>query len=354
MKLILRKTLFSEDSVTGMTEESESEMPEEVIFTSSLLEEAVRKSINKTDGAPVYEKDLSRITSINICGETAFYPEDMHESYIYNHTVQGAEHGYGDITDISLLAKMPNLHYVVLDFQQINDLSPLEDLQLITLSICGNPIWDISPLDGQTTLTELYIAETEVVSLEALRECRTLSVLDCSGTQISFLEPVALLPIHELYILNMPARDFEALSATPLQKLYCNQVEEDCFDAIKDIASLQGLTIYHSDITSLKELTGLSQLNSLDVTGNNISNLDGIEQFTNLNSFIIYANPVADLSPLATMDNISILNIAVSVDVDFTFLNEMPRLEYVLISSSQRDALYEAVPESWFELGFTE
>lgn len=348
------KGFVSEDSVTGMTEEPESEMPEEVVFTSSLLEEAVRKSVNKTDGEPVYEEDLSRITSINICGKTAFYPEDMHEAYIYNHTVQGAEHGYGDITDISLLAKMPNLHHVVLDFQQINDLSPLENLQLITLSVCGNPVWDISPLGGQTALTDLYIAETEVVSLEALRECRSLSVLDCSGTQISFLEPVALLPIHELYMLNMPARDFEALSATPLQKLYCNQVEEDCFDAIKDIASLQGLTIYHSDITSLKELTGLSQLNSLDVTGNNISNLDGIEQFTNLNSFIIYANPVADLSPLATMDNISILNIAVSVDVDFTFLNEMPRLEYVLISSSQRDALYEAVPEPWFELEFTE
>ena len=344
----------SKDPVTDMAEEPESEMPEEVVFTSSLLEEAVRKSVNKTDGEPVYEEDLSRITSINICGETVFYPEDMHESYIYNHTVQGTDHGYGDIADISLLAKMPNLHYVVLDFQQISDLSPLEDLQLISLSICGNPVWDLSPLDGQTALTNLYISETEVVSLEALRECRSLSVLDCSGTQISFLEPVALLPIHALYMLNMPARDFEVLSATPLQKLYCSNVAEDCFDAIKDIASLQELTIYHSHIASLKELTGLSQLTHLDVTGNNISNLDGIEQFTNLNSFMIYDNPVADLSPLAKMNHVAYLNIAVGVDVDFTFLNEMPSLEYVTISSSQRDALYEAVPDPWFELGFTE
>lgn len=332
-----------------ISEGPEVENPIEVVFSSPLLEQAVRTAVGKTDGEPVYEEDLVRVTRIYICGDTVFGSETEHDQYPYTHNVQGKNPGHGDISDISLLAKMPNLHHVVLDYQQIYDLSPLADLQLVSLSLCGNPIAVLSALEDQTVLTDLDIAETDVTSLGALRECSVLSTLDCSYCPVISLEPLALLPIHTLCMFDTPARDFEALCETPLQNLYCNNVPVEYFDSIGNIPTLLSLTIYGSGITSLKELSGLTGLSRLDVHGNRIKDLDGLEQFTNLKDLSIGANPITDLSPLTKMDNLSILAFNNTV-TDFSFLNEMPWLTFITVSPSEADALYEAVPDPWFEV----
>lgn len=326
----------------------EPEGSAEVVFTSSLLEQAVREAVGKTNGAPVYEEDLIRITRLEICGATILHPEDEHSQYFYIHSKQEQSTARGDIYDLSLLAQMSNLHYLVLDYQQIYDLSPLADLQLISLSLIGNPIWDLSPLSDQKYLTDLYIAETDVSFLDALRECSSLSFLDCSSTSVISLEPLAMLPLHTLEIIEMPARDFEVLSEMPLQSLTCSHVSAESFDSIMNIASLQNLTIYFSGITSLKELSSLSHLTHLDVYGNNITNLDGLEQFTNLKDLCIGDNPITDLSLLAKMRNLSRLNINPDINMDFSLLNEMPWLEVITVSPSQADAIYEIVPDPWF------
>lgn len=345
------------DLVTGtpMPEPYEAEGPVEVVFTSSLLEQAVREVVDKTNGEPVYEEDLSRITRLEICRETVHRPEDGHsDQYRYTHNIPELSTVHGDISDLSLLAKMPNLRYLVLDYQQIYDLSPLSDLQLVSLSLIGNPILDLSPLAGQKYLTDLYIAETEIVSLDALRNCSVLSVLDCSNTQIIYLEPLASLPIQTLYMTNTSIKDYEVLTDIPLENLYCQNVPKEGIDSIKNISSLKSLTLYSSDITSLKELSSLTYLTNLDVYSNNITDLDGLEQFTNLTGLCIGGNPITDLSPLAKMSNISILNIRSDIVADFSFLNEMLWLEYITVSPSQADAIYEAVPDPWFIINVTE
>ena len=348
---------LTNDLMSGshMPGSSETEGSEEVIFTSSLLEQAVREAVDKTDGEPVYEEDLIGITRLEICGETIFHSKDEHSSrYSYMHNIPGWKTAHGDISDLSLLAKMPNLHYLVLDYQQIYDLSPLADLQLVSLSLIGNPVLDLSPLSGQENLTELYIAETDVISLESLRTCSVLSLLDCSNTQVLFLEPITSLPLRTLLILNMSVRDFEVVSETSLQYLCCSNVPKESIALISSISSLKGLTIYSSDITSLKELSSLSHLIQLDVFGNHITDLDGSEQFANLKDLIIGNNPIRDLSPLAKMKNLSYLGLHHSpdadpgIDVDFSFLYELPYLEVISVTPSQADALYEAFPEPWF------
>lgn len=341
-------------SGSSMPESPETEGPGEVVFTSSLLEQAVREAVNKTDGEPVYEEDLTWVTGIYICGETVFGPETQHNQNPNNHTIQGEDPGHGDISDLSLLTKMPNLHYLVLDYQQIYDLSPLADLQLVSLSLIGNPILDLSPLSGQKNLTDLYIAETDVISLEALRECNVLSLLDCSRTQILFLEPVISLPLHTLLIPDTPVRDLDILSETSLQYLACNMIPKESLASINSISSLKYLTIYSSDIISLKEFSSLSHLVQLDVTASHITDLDGLEQFPDLEILIIGSNPITDLSPLAKMSNLSYLDLRHNPNadpgtyVDFLFLYEMPYLKTLCVTQSQAEALYEAVPEPWF------
>lgn len=336
---------------------SGTEDPVEIVFNSSLLEQAVRNAVNKTNGEPVYEEDLVRISRLEVCHETVLHSEDRHlEQYRYLHTMPDHSTVHGDISDLSLLAKMPNLHYLVLDYQQIYDLSPLADLHLVSLSIMGNPVLDLSPLSDQKNLTELYLTDTDVISLEPLRTCSALSLLDCSDTNVLFLEPITSLPLDMLLILNTSVRDFEVLSDTSLQYLVCNHMPKESIDLISRISSLKGLTIYSSDITSLKELSSFNHLVQLDVFSNQITNLDGLEQFTDLKDLILDNNPITDLdlSPLAKMTNLSSLGIRFisnadpGIDMDFSFLNELSRLEFLTINPSQADALYEAVPEPWF------
>lgn len=322
----------------------------EITFTSPLLEQAVREAVGKADGESVYESDLVQVTQLYICGDTVFHNESEHNQYMKDHSTYGENHGYGDIKDISLLQNMPNLHYLVLDYQQIYDLMPLQDLQLTTLSLCGNPVTDLSPLEGQNTLGKLYLSETPVSSLESLRECSALTVLDCSYTSVASLEPLSELGIYNLFLADAPIADFSPLTALPVQELYISHVPAANLASLNDLTSLKNLTLYSSGVTSLNELSGLTRLIHLDLTGNMLTDLEGLEQFIDLQSIIVFDNPITDLSPMADMGNLSSLGIATGTDVDFSFLNEMPWVERITIRSSQSDALYRAVPEPWFDL----
>lgn len=326
------------------------EVPEQIVFSSPLLEQAVRETINKPEGEPVYEQDLVQVTRLYICGDTVFQSAEEHSQFEHNHTINGEQHGYGDISDISLLEKMPNLHTVVLDYQRIYDISPLRNLHLTTLSLCGNPVTDLSGLQDQKALRELYLSETGVTSLAGLENCSALLTLDCSYTAVVSLEPLSALPIHSLHLTDTPVSDFETLSSLPLAELYLSYVSSEHFAYIENITSLQNLTLTHCGITSLKELSCFNQVYLLDVTFNQITDLDGLEEFTRLQHILLANNPITDLSPLAKMGNLSHMSLATGTDVDFAFLNEMPWVQHVTVNTSQLEALYRAVPEPWFEL----
>lgn len=322
---------------------------QEVSFSSSLMEKAVRSAIGKEDGETVYEQDLGKVTQLYICGDEVFYNPEDHSQFENNHQIYEMPHGYGDITDISLLKKMPNLHIVVLDYQQIYDLSPLQDLDLMSLSLCGNPITDLSCLRNQKSLSKLYLAETGISSLEALEGCSALTTLDCSYTPVTSIKPLASLPVHALYLTDTPFADWEVLNALPLEELFVSHVTKEDYAYIANIPTLRHLVLNRCGITSLNEITVFRNVPLLDVNSNFITNLDGLEQFAGLNGLYLGDNAITDVSALTQMKSLSSLGLPFDI-MDFAFLNEMPWVTWVSIDSHQLSALYEAVPEPWFEL----
>lgn len=321
----------------------------EVVFTSALLEQAVRSALDKPQDEPVYGRDLKMVTHLYVCGNEVFSDAEDHQHFENYHAVRGNSHDYGDITDISLLKKMPNLHTVVLDYQHIFDISPLQDLELISLSLCGNPVIELSALQEQKILQELYLSETGVSSLDALKECSALTRLDCSFTPVTSLEPLTLLPIHNLYLKNAPIENLEVLAALPLAEISLSRITAEDLVQAGDLPSLTHLTLSSCDIRSLKEIAAFRNLYLLDLNNNLITDLDGIEQFANLGYLLLTDNPVTDYTPAAKMSNLIYLDIPTTV-TDFTFLNEMPGVQYIKIRNQQLPALYEAVPEPWFEV----
>lgn len=326
------------------------ETTSEIVFSSPLLEEAVREELGKTDRSPIYESDLEQITRLMICGNHVISNTNDHTQTQNYHRINSEIAGFGNIGDISLLAKMPNLQYVVLDYQNIKDISPLTELPLVCVSLCGNPFTDLSPLQDQSSLQELYISETQVTSLDALTECASLWLLDCSYSPISSLQPLADLPIRSLYAADISATNWAVLESLPLQMLYCAHLSPKDYAHLNNIPTLRGLSLSYSGIASFHDLSGLYYLDWLDVRNNLLENLDGLENFTHLTSIDISDNPITDLSPLTEMYGLHSVDIATGVKTDFSFLNEMPWVTRVKIKASQINSLYEAVGEPWFEL----
>ena len=73
------------------------------------------------------------------------------------------------VTDISVLADLPELEYVELFMQGITDLTPLMNHEkLLDLNLCHNQIEDFSPLYTCTNLERLYISYNPGLSDEAI------------------------------------------------------------------------------------------------------------------------------------------------------------------------------------------
>lgn len=303
--------------------------PRKVVFSSPLLEQAVRQELGKAENEPVYYEDLKRITQLYICGTTVFDNENMHNHYTEPHLVNGEKTGTGDIFDISLLAEMSNLHYLMLDYQQIYDISPLKELPLLSLSLTGNPVSDLSPLSGNTTLSSLDIASTSVSSLEALSDCKALTILDCSMSPVGEMAPLTSLNLTELAMKDIPATDYYSLENIPLVRLRCRNIPLTVLPDLERISTLQDLTLYNCGITSLHDLDIFSGLIRLDVHSNNLTSLEGIENFSKLTNLVVSDNPVTDFSALKNAPSL------------FNSLQ---------ISESQLSYLYETIPEPSFHV----
>ena len=73
------------------------------------------------------------------------------------------------VTDISVLADLPDLEYVELFMQDIADLTPLAGHEkLLDLNLCHNSIEDFSPLYTCTNLERLYISYNPGLNDEAI------------------------------------------------------------------------------------------------------------------------------------------------------------------------------------------
>lgn len=105
----------------------------------------------------------------------------------YFATVNVVELPY-DTTDISPLANLSNLEYLLLSETQVSDLTPLAQLtELKYLDLWETPVNDLSPLASLTKLETLYLNGTQVSDLSPLEDLTELEVLGLSDSAIQKL-----------------------------------------------------------------------------------------------------------------------------------------------------------------------
>ncbi|MDH4155458.1 MAG: leucine-rich repeat domain-containing protein [Nitrospira sp.] len=116
---------------------------------------------------------------------------------------------------------------------------------LVSLSIHGNPIEDLGPLQACTALQQLDCWNTQVSDLGPLQACTALQQLNCWNTQVSDLSPLqACTALQQLDCAGTQVTDLGPLQAcTALQQLDCAGTQVTDLGPLVSILSLQKLTV---------------------------------------------------------------------------------------------------------------
>ena len=213
-----------------------------VHFSEPLIEQAVRQSLEKTNGEPISKKDLLSVTELYIFGNhavdnaDAFYDAQTH-MMLNDGTVKNG--GIQSLKDLTQLKKLKIIHIAM---QDIVDLSPLAQLDsLETIDLNHNPVEDVSPLSALFSLRELSLYDSRVSDFSALSACPLLSRIDAGRTRVVSLQAFA--GISSLQQLNLRDTTLESLDG---------------------IESLTGLGLISFGVVRSRDLTALNSLPLLD------------------------------------------------------------------------------------------
>jgi Leucine-rich repeat (LRR) protein len=118
----------------------------------------------------------------------------------------------------------------------LENLAPLQGMQLTLLWCHNNPITDLSPLKGMP-LTTLSFGGTQVTELSPLTGMK-LQVLSFNDTVVSDIAPLEGMPLTVLWCNNTKVADLTPLKAMPLRELKCDFVPERDASVLRGIRTL--------------------------------------------------------------------------------------------------------------------
>jgi serine/threonine protein kinase len=216
-------------------------------FKEPLIEEAVRLSLGLDANIPLTEEDLLSVDGIYVFGSHAVAENEDLNEFVDDFANGGGSQVRGDIDNLQDIKKLKNIRWITLGYQNISDLSPLENLaSLETLDLCNNPMLDdFSPLSGLGSLTSLVIFDTGVSDLSVLRDCPRLTLVDIGGTQITSLAALdGLDALQTLVIRKAPLRTLEGIEEHPLlEEIFLSQTLVTDFSPLLSLPRLQRVEV---------------------------------------------------------------------------------------------------------------
>lgn len=167
--------------------------------------------------------------------------------------------GVPGVTDLKLLANCP-LEELDIEGCEVSDLSPLQGKPLRELVINKTKVADLTPLRGMP-LERLECFEVPVADITPLAECRALTYLRISGTEVEDIRPLTGLKLIHLRI-GPRVRDLAPLAGMPLRELFADTTAARDVMPLLQCRELERLTIPRTarNIERLAELPRLREL----------------------------------------------------------------------------------------------
>lgn len=323
---------------------------------SSLLEDALRQELQLQNGEPIPTERLGEVEQLLVCGETLIGSIQEHEEQVgFSHDRYAVETTHGDIGDgdLELLAQCTNLRVLILDYQQITDLSPLADLPLEYLSLTGNQVSDLSPLAGHTELRVLDLGENPVRSAEVLAGLTALQEVTLEATGITSVEVFEGSGIQSLNVRGTWVTDFSPLESCPsLSRLVVGELPSGAAETLAGLTSLVELRLYSTQEVDLSYFSGFQTLQDLDLYGCTLLHPEALTHLSSLRLLNLGETGVSDLSFLTEMPVMTDVDLRNNPLTDLTPLMDCPWLTLLTLSPRHQPLVQEQLPQAPFQIQY--
>ncbi len=327
-----------------------------VVFSNTVLEQEVRKELGFDKNRTITYNDLKNVHRIALIGyeEVPRNAELAYRDGAYLDDVDMKEKGGGSISDISLLAHMPNLYELILCQQMIMDITPLKGLPITRLVLADNKIKDLSPIGELPELTELYIGNNPAADMEPVGKCTKLRLLNMDRMAIKNLNFLSKLSLDNLSVSYVKLEDWDwtpITTQTTLRRYATSDLNSDQAAAVNQLTGLYELASWwNSRLPDLTELDGLVNLRTLIIL-DGFKSLKGIERMQQLTDLFIGYNSIKDLSLIKELPNLRVLGLDDTVVEDFSVLFECPSLTKVMhINDNQKNSILKINPNPLFRI----
>ncbi|MGM9978575.1 MAG: leucine-rich repeat domain-containing protein [Clostridium sp.] len=165
------------------------------------------------------------------------------------------------------------------------------------------------------SITQLYLFDLQIESLEGLQYCINLDKLDIMKNNITDLSQIK-----------------------ELDKLTYLNIGQNYITDISSLSNLINLEVFYSfgnDITDLTPLKRLVNLNELGFDGENITDISALSGLISLSGLSMVNTSVSDVSPLKNLLSLDFLLITDSPVSDLSSLKELSSLKTLVIASGQ-------------------
>ena len=289
-----------------------------------------------------------------VCGQQQMSTIQEHEVHAESahdlYAVETAPGGIGD-KDLELLAQCTNLRVLVLDYQQISDLSPLAELPLEYLSLTGNEISDLSPLAGLTELQVLDLGENPVRATEVLAKLPALREVTLEATGITSVEVFRGSEIQALNVRTTWVTDYTPLEECPnLTRLITGSMPEGAAETLAGLAGLEELRLYSTPQLDLTLFQTFQRLQTVDFFGSTVSHSEALAELSTLRYVNLGDTGVNDLSFAPSMPALTELDLRENSLSDLTPLLECPWLTRLVLSPRHQKLAQEQLAQASFEI----
>lgn len=321
---------------------------EEIEFKNPRIDEAVREYLGKSSDDTILVKDVWQIETLLIVGDKIFDNWEIYDEYY-----KGKWYEIGEMKQPADefipddLKYFTNLKELAIDVQNVTSLEGIENLPLKKISVSINNLEDVKPLTRIETLEYVRISNNPIKSLEGFENLSNMKSLNLSDTKVDNLEPIADCPLKELNCSYGKVTDYNFLKSLNLLETLCvGNVDKETVEYINTLTELENLTIVRSEISSLKQLSNLTNLLSLDVSDSvMLSSLDGVENFKKLEYIAFISTNVSDISPLGNLKMLYTIEPSYSPVTDFTPLLQCPVFNCMYVNTELAEIAKEQLKE---------
>ena len=221
---------------------------------------------------------------------------------------------------------------IILDNCNIDDISGLKDTNIQYISLCDNPISDLSPLKDNENVYMINLRNTNVSDVSALNKVHTI---DLTGNK-NLINLDRLESVYNLWLNECDINDFTFISSlTNLSEIYLENNNINGFPMITN-ESLWGINLSNNKLNQIPDFSG-SKLGYIGLSGNEIEDISNLESKIGLKNDYVSIN----LSNNKIRQVPEIEREGISIDVSRNYISEIPEKGYEYYSNQEITLDYE-------------